>query len=433
MKQTGRLNGQAKLLLLLNTLYLSAVGLSNTFVNVYLWKVKNDFTMIGLFNLCTFLAIPTAFWVGGHLAKRWDRVLSIRLGMAVMACFYVTVLFMKAAAPAYIIPLGLLLGTGAGLYWFGYFLMYFEITDPNNRDVFNGVNGLLMSATAGGAPFLAGWLITRHTSGYMIIFSLSLTIFLIAVAASFFVAARPCEGTFRMRSVWQETRSPSHWQRVVWAYAYWGMREGVTIFAAALLVFITASNEMAVGTYALLTSVLSFLAYYAVGKWIRPGRRASFMLIGALMLAAAFIPPLIHLQYSSMLWLGVITSLFYPFFAIPLISTAFDVIGENMEKVTQRAEYIVMREFAFSTGRLTGTVLFLLVVTIFPRSQAIVILLFILNSMLLGSWVSMRAVYKRGWSELEGTVHSGIFRYDGTGTPRSRRTRGNAGSDRNPG
>lgn len=432
MKQTGKLDGQAKLLLLLNTLYISAIGLSNMFVNVYLWKVKSDLSIIGLFNLCTFLAIPTAFWVGGHLAKRWDRVVNIRVGMALMAFFYMTVLFLNTAAPAYIIPLGLLLGTGAGFYWFGYYLMYFEITDPDNRDAYNGANGFLMSSAAGCAPFLAGWLLTRQAAGYMLIFSLSLAIFVVAVAASFFIKARTCEGTFSMRSVWQETNSPSRWHSIALAYAFWGMREGVTIFAVALLVFIAAKNELAIGTYALLTSAISLLAYYAVGKWIRPERRSLFMLLGALMLSIAFLPPLLSLQYSSLLWLGVITSLFYPFFAGPLISTAFDVIGENMEKVTQRAEYIVMREFAFSAGRLGGTVLFLIVVTLTSSPRAIVILLLALNLMLLASWLCMRAVYTKGVNEHERTIHSGVFQYDRTGVSRPGRSRSDTRRGRNP-
>ncbi|WCN37595.1 MFS transporter [Aneurinibacillus uraniidurans] len=432
MKQTGRLDGQAKLLLLLNTLYISGIGLSNTFVNVHLWKEKHDFKMIGLFNLCTFLAIPIAFWLGGHLTKRWDRVLNIRLGMAVMACFYTTVLLLKTMVAAYIIPLGLLLGTGAGFYWFGYSLMYFEITEPNNRDVYNGANGFLISAAAGFAPFLAGWLLTRQASGYILIFSLSLAIFLAAIVASVFIKARACEGIFSMRSVWQETIMPSRWRQIVFAYIFWGMREGVTIFTIALLVFIVAKNEMAIGTYALLTSAISLVAYYAIGKWIRPERRSIFMLVGALMLSVAFLPSLFSLRYSSLLWLGIITSFFYPFFAGPLISTAFDVIGENMKKVHQRAEYIVMREFAFSTGRLGGTMLFLIVVTFTSRPQTIVMLLIALNLILLASWLCIRSAYMKGKNEHERTIHSSLFQYDRPGVPRSGCSRSDARRGRNP-
>ncbi len=45
------LDRAAKWLLAVNGLFAVSVSLSSTFVNVYLWKVKPDYTMIGLFNL----------------------------------------------------------------------------------------------------------------------------------------------------------------------------------------------------------------------------------------------------------------------------------------------------------------------------------------------------------------------------------------------
>lgn len=393
MEQTGKLDGQARLLLLMNTLYLSSIGLSNTFVNVYLWKVKSDYAIIGLFNLFTFLAIPIAFWIGGHLIKRRDRVLSIRIGVFIMAVFYLTVLMLGKSATAYIVPLGLLLGTGAGFYWLGYYVMYFEITGPDNRDIFNGANGLLMSIAAGGAPFFAGWLVTHQTNGYRLIFSLSLIIFTLAVIVSFFICGRKCEGKLDLRSVWTDTRDISKWHYVVFSYFFWGMREGVVIFLVGLLVFVASASEFTVGTYALFTSILSLVSYYAVGKWIRPHRRGRSLLIGAFMLSVSVLPLLAQLRFGTLLLLGIGTALFYPFFAVPLVSTSFDVIGESMEKARLRVEYIIIREFAFSLGRLLSTLVFVLFVATTGSSLVLVLYLMALNLLLLFCWIFMRHVF----------------------------------------
>lgn len=393
MEQTGKLDGQARLLLLMNTLYLSSIGLSNTFVNVYLWKVKSDYAVIGLYNMFAFLAIPLAFWVGGHLIKRWDRVISIRLGVLIMAAFYLTVLSLGKSAAAYVIPLGLLLGTGAGFYWLGYYVMYFEITGPDNRDTFNGANGLMISLAAGGAPFLAGWLVTHQTQGYRLIFSLSLLIFVLAVAVSFFIRGRKCEGELDLGRVWADTRAISKWHYVVFSYFFWGIREGVVIFLVGLLVFVISANEFTVGVYALLTSILSLLSYYVVGKWIRPVRRERFLFIGAIMLAVSVLPLLIQFRFGTLLALGIGTALFYPFFSIPLVSTSFDVIGESMEKAQLRVEYIIIREFAFSLGRLLSTFSFVLLVGITTSSLALILYLLVLNLLLLCCWAFMRHVF----------------------------------------
>ncbi|AMA74358.1 MULTISPECIES: MFS transporter [Aneurinibacillus] len=393
MKQTGKLDRQSWLLLLMNTLYLISVGLSNTFVNIYLWKVKKDYAMIGWFNFFTFFSILATFWIGGHLIKRWDRVISIRLGVFILAIFYLTVLMLGPSATNYVALLGLLLGIGAGFYWLGYYVMYFEITGPENRDVFNGVNGLLMSMAAGGAPLLAGWLVSHQANGYRLIFSISLIIFTLAVVVSFFITKRKCEGHFSLRSVWNDTRNVSRWHYVVFSYFFWGMREGVVVFLVGLLVFIASSSELTVGIYAFLTSTLSLVSYYIVGKWIRPHKREYSLFIGAFMLIVAVLPLLSQIRFSTLLLLGIGTALFYPFFAVPLVSTSFDVIGESMEKAKLRVEYIVIREFAFSLGRLLSTLLFVLLVMATTATKALVLYLIGLNLLLMLCWVFMRNVF----------------------------------------
>jgi YQGE family putative transporter len=91
--------------------------------------------------------------------------------------------------------------------------------------------------------------------------------------------------------------------------------------------------------------------------------------------------------------LGIGTALFYPFFAVPLVSTSFDVIGESMEKAKLRVEYIVIREFAFSLGRMLSTLLFILLVIITTKPVALALYLLVLNLILLFCWIFMRHVF----------------------------------------
>ena len=188
MKQRVKLDSQAHLLILMNTLYLTSIAFSNTFVNIYLWKIKGDFALIGLFNLFTFAAMPIAFYLGGSMVKRVDRVVSIRLGVTVLAIFYSIVLLIGVRTATFAVPMGFLLGLGAGFYWLGYNVMYFEITGPENRDLFNGKNGFVTSFSGMLAPFVAGWIIKLNpTSGYRFLFFLSFFVFIIAVAVSFYL------------------------------------------------------------------------------------------------------------------------------------------------------------------------------------------------------------------------------------------------------
>ncbi|MCE3023156.1 hypothetical protein LWS74_13055, partial [Staphylococcus pasteuri] len=65
----------------------------------------------------------------------------------------------------------------------------------------------------------------------------------------------------------------------------------------------------------------------------------------------------------------------------------------SMEKANLRVEYIVIREFAFSLGRMLSALTFVLLVTSTTSSLALALYLIILNLLLMFCWVFMRHVF----------------------------------------
>src|SRR5690625_7968229 len=86
------INKDLTLLLTIGGLYSLGIFLSNTFVNVYLWRQSNDFITIGLYNLAIFVFQPITFIVAGKLAKKIDRIIVLRLGVIFLFFFLLTVL-----------------------------------------------------------------------------------------------------------------------------------------------------------------------------------------------------------------------------------------------------------------------------------------------------------------------------------------------------
>lgn len=392
--QRVRLDSQAQLLILMNTLYLTSIAFSNTFVNIYLWKIKNDFTLIGVFNLLTFTAMPVAFYLGGKIVKKVDRVISIRIGVMVLAIFYSIVLLLGQGTAHFAAPLGFLLGIGAGFYWLGYNVMYFEITGPENRDFFNGKNGLLASLSGMIAPFIAGWLIkVNPIGGYRILFFLSFLVFMIAVGVSFFIKKRELKGSLSLKKPWHDTIWDTRWNKMMLAHYFFGLREGLTAFLISLLVFISVSSEFRLGIFTFAVSAVSLLAYYLVGRILVPQKRVFFIFLGAAMLSLMVVPLFFNVHYVWLMVMGLGSAIFYPVFLIPLTSTTFDVIGEDPEKARLRVEYIIMREISFSSGRVTGIGFFVLLVLWTKQIILIILLLFAMNTaLLLSSWLMRKAM-----------------------------------------
>ncbi len=124
------------LLLVIGGLYSLSIALSNTFVNVYLWKQSGEFIDIALYNLAAVIFQPLTFILAGRLAKKVDRVIVLRLGVSSLSFFFFTVLFLGEKTSENLLLLGSLLGVGMGFYWLAFNVLTFEITEPETRDFF---------------------------------------------------------------------------------------------------------------------------------------------------------------------------------------------------------------------------------------------------------------------------------------------------------
>ncbi|SEM72371.1 MFS transporter [Lihuaxuella thermophila] len=390
-----RLDREAWLLILESGLFAIATALSNTFVNVYLWKIKNDLIIISWFNFTHYLTGAVTFIFAGWISKRIDRVIAIRLGVIFLSVFYLSVLLLGTQAIDYVILLGILLGVGGGFFWLAYNVLYFEITERENRDIYNGINGLMSSGVGIIAPLLSGWIITRvdQFTGYTVIFAISLGIFLAAVVVSFFFKRRVPQGRYRLVSVlsWTNQRK-HHWQWVSLAMISQGMREGVFVFLIGLLVFVITKNELTLGTFFTAASLVSLLSFYIVGRFVKPKVRNTFIFIGTVMMGLAVLPFIFHISSWTIFILGVGGALFYPLYAAPLTSIVFDIIGKNEETAKLRVEYVVARELALNLGRLTSILIFIWWVSISADLMHLRWFILAMAFVQLGVWFAIRRV-----------------------------------------
>ncbi|WP_347549595.1 MFS transporter [Pseudalkalibacillus hwajinpoensis] len=370
------------LLLSIGGLYALSIALSNTFVNVYLWKQSGEFADIGIYNLSAVISQPLTFILAGKWAKKMDRVIVLRIGVIFLSLFYVTVLLLGQNASHLLVLLGALLGIGFGFYWLAFNVLTFEITEPETRDFFNGFLGLLTSFAGMIGPIFAGFVISslEAFAGYKVIFGVSLALFFTAVILSFFLKRRSAKGNFSFKRVFQERKANSDWLNVLHAHFFQGIREGTFIFIIVVLVFITTESELAIGTFGLVNSAVSFLAYYIATRLIKPRYRKKAILYGGLILYASVFLLLSDLTFGRLLVYGICISIAYPLLLVPYISLTYDVIGKAWNAAEMRIEYIVVREVYLNLGRIVSILLFLLTISIYDSTKSIPILLLFLGA-----------------------------------------------------
>ncbi|MDQ0414492.1 MFS transporter [Mesobacillus stamsii] len=370
------------LLLMIGGLYSLSIALSNTFVNIYLWKQSGELADLALYNLSIVVAQPLTFILAGRWAKKVDRVIVLRIGVIFLALFYVTVLFVGTKASEFLLLLGVLLGIGYGFYWLAYNVLTFEITEPETRDFFNGFLGILGSIGGMIGPVAAGFIISRleKLTGYTVVFGLSLGLFSIAVLLSFFLKRRPAHGKYWFRRIIIERKHDKNWRMVTNAHFFQGLREGVFVFVVSVFVFIATDSEMALGTYGLVNSGISFLAYYFVSRTLKKEYRKQAILVGGLILFFAIFLLIFELSYSRLLLYAALIAIAYPLLLVPYSSMTYDVIGRGWKAAEMRVEYIVVRELFLNLGRAASILLFLLAIHLFSEKQAIPFLLVLLGS-----------------------------------------------------
>lgn len=400
------------ILLIIGGLYAAGIFLSSTFVNVYLWKQSEDFLVIANYHLASYLFQAVAFIYAGKLSKKIDRMIILRIGIIFICLFFLFVLLIGELAAYYNFILGSLLGIGYGFFWLAFFVLTFEITEPDTRDWFNGISGSLTSFAGMIGPLLAGWMISKMTDniGYTVIFGLSLILFIIAIIASFFILRKGSRGTFQLAEIIYERKRNKNWNRVLYAHFFQGLREGIYGFYITIWIFLATNSELVLGIFNLFLSGLSIIFYFIVLKWIKPSLRKKAILAGGLLL---FLSIFIIIFEMSLFWLiiyAVIIGIAFPILTVPYQSLTYDVIGRARRVDERRVEYIVVREIYLNLGRIVSIAFFIIGILLFPHEVIIPVLLivfgaghaviyFFIRKIFVGPSKKQKVVLKEGFTD----------------------------------
>ncbi|MEH7303960.1 MFS transporter [Neobacillus drentensis] len=377
-----KLTKDLSLLLIIGGLYSLSIALSNTFVNIYLWKQTGEYSDLAFYNLSIVVLQLLTFILAGRWAKKIDRVIVLRIGVIFLALFYVMVLLAGTNASTYLLLLGSLLGVGYGFYWLAYNVLTFEITEPDTRDFFNGFLGILSSAGGMIGPIAAGIIITRFEkfTGYTIVFGISLALFALAVFMSFSLRPRPSSGSYCFKQILNERKQNENWRLITNANFFQGLREGTFAFVISVLVYISTGSEMSLGTFGLLNSGISFIAYFLASRLIKQKFRKKAILIGGIILYAAVLLIVWDVNFIKLLIYGGMIAIAYPLLLVPYMSTTYDVIGTGWKAAEMRIEYIVVRELYLNLGRIVSILAFIAAISWFKAEISIPILLLILGA-----------------------------------------------------
>ena len=390
------LQRDAKILLVIASLFTIAIGLSNTFVNVYIWRLKQDFVLIGVYNLFIHTLLPLTFVVAGYYSKSRNGTITLRIGVIFHALFFLFILLLQEQAANYLVPLGSFLGIAGGFYWLSFEILVFDLTNDKNRDTFNSYNGMVSSISGMLAPLTAGFIISsmNELTGYYLVFGISLAIFVVIIGISTVLKTHKFEGEFKLNYILKHAETG--WKALITGNFFFGIRNGVLIFLINLLVFIVAQNEFSIGKIKLIGAVISTIAFEFIEKVMNPEKRKLFITIGTMMMFIATGSIILKISFINILIFVIINAFFVPFFRVPFDSATYNLIDEN-ENQKNRIEYIIFNELALNLGRIVGIIVFIIVASATKKVSNLKLILLIIGS----SQLVVPFLFKKINSEVE--------------------------------
>lgn len=369
------------LLLLIGGLYSIGLYLSNTFVNVYLWRQTEDFLTIAIYHLAMSISQPITFIFAGKITKKIDRIIVLRLGVIFLSLFFLTVLILRDQAAHFNVLLGVLIGIGYGFYWLAFNVLTFEITEPYNRVFFNGILGSLQSISGMIGPVLSGAIIVRMqmNTGYMTIFTMSFILFIMAVILSFFIQRRNTDGIYRLQAAIQEIKRNKNWKNILLANFSQGIRDGVFLFVISIWLFMITKSEFSIGIFSLLLNGSSFLLFIVLTILMKDRYRKHLMLFGSMVISFSILIIVLHPSYLNFMVYATIVGLGFPILFVPFQSLTYDIIGTSYDAKNLRIEYIVLLEIVSSLGSIVSILLFIMGVNYITATNPIPYMLVIFS------------------------------------------------------
>ncbi|WP_100401352.1 MFS transporter [Bacillus sp. FJAT-42315] len=344
-----------KVFLLILCLSGIATSLSTIFINVFLYKVSLDIYNVALFNFLTYLVWAPAFLLAGVLSKKIERKFSIIIGSVFKLLFYLWIVTLGEDAANHVAGLAILFGIGSGFYWLSVNTLTVDYTNDRNRDWFNSINGIFASVSQMVGPFIAGWIIELLPGfiGYKMIFGVSVFFFSIAMLFTFFLPNIGKQNTFQWKSI-KKIHKDKEWRYLAYIFMCLAFRDGVISFVISLWVYVVTTSEGLLGNFALMTTTLSIITYYLIGRYSKKEQKWKLILWGNALLSLSILVLVIEVNFVTLLIYGIASGICIPMFTVPFNTLSLNSISKFDQKGNLRIEMVVSREMALSVGRITS-------------------------------------------------------------------------------
>ncbi|MFX3635756.1 MAG: MFS transporter [Candidatus Pristimantibacillus sp.] len=349
-----KLGKEAITALIIHGCFQIGASMSGLFLNLYLWRLTQDLAINGMYNIILYGITPFAFAAGGLIAKRYDKMFTYRLGIGMIALFYLMVVIAQEQVALYYISFAIFNGIAAGFYWTGYIIIQYDVSTEANRLRFLAINMIVFNSAGLAGPALAGFIIhqSEGLQGYIIIFMTAFIMFLIAAIISFRIPViRNHHKAYYLKFMGLLMKKERRWFKSLIGFLILGLFQGLMLFLPNILLFQTVGREDYVGYLGVFFSALTVMTGFVISRKAAKEhvRKYVFFSSTGVVIGSALL--LMEVKFWSVALFMIMFSICNPLAVNTLTSYYYRIIGTLPLKGQLRVESVVMRELFLNIGR----------------------------------------------------------------------------------
>ena len=352
-----KLGEEAIISLIIHAFFQFGASMSGLFLNIFLWRLTEDFAINATYNLISFLVGPFTFAVGGFIAKRYDRMLVYRLGIILFALFYLLVILSGEAVPQYYIIFAIINGIAGGFYWTGYLILQYDVSTDQNRIRYLAINMITFNSAGLLGPFIAGIIIQQMSGfkGYISIFIIAFIMFVAAAVISFRIKANISHHkAYYLKYMGLVMKKHKTYVLGLFIFLFLGCFQGIMLFLPNIILFQALGREDFVGYFTVLFSAIIVITGFVISRKAEKDKTKKYILYATtgVTLGAALL--LININLVTVVIFMAIHSICNPLMLNSITSYFYRIMGKLPLKGQLKIESVVAREFFINGGRCIG-------------------------------------------------------------------------------
>lgn len=364
INEKSRLSPESKLLLWLDFGFGLSTSLSGLFLSIYLWRLTESWVVNGIYNISLFVFVVVGFIVGGWMSKRKDRLTTFRLGISMMAFFFLSIIVFQEKVALYPSFFGMLNGLAQGFYWIAMLVIAYDVTNNDNRLRYFGWESGVMALAGILGPLLSGYVIEwfPHLTGYIVVFTLSLGIFILIIGGSFFLTQERFRSqTFMLPFIFKRSLKQSLWKKHYFGWFIMGLREGVILVLPPILLYDMAQKESLVGVLTVIFGIVNMVSSQVIGRFGKKEYYHSYTLISAIGLIVTTLVLMIEVNFTTVFIFMVGNAVFSSAIRICYTSHMYSLMsGLPSSGRKLKTELIATRQIFLTLGRILPIFFFMM-------------------------------------------------------------------------